>query len=293
MDLYEYQGKQYFARFGIPVSPGGVADTVEEAVAGRGPHRLPGRREGPGAGRRSGQGRRGQARRRRRRGPRRTAEAILGLDIKGHVVQPALDRARLRHRQGVLRQLHPRPPAKLHLGMVLGRGRRRHRAGRRARTPRPSPGCTSTRCDGLDEAAARPGWTPPRLDDDGRGPAAWRDPRQALPLLRRGRRRPRRDQPAHPHARRPGARPRRQGDPRRRRRLPPPRVGRVRRDLAELDHRERLAKEKGLQYVGLDGYVGIIANGAGLAMSTCDVVEQVGGRAGQLPRHRRAARTPR
>jgi succinyl-CoA synthetase beta subunit len=49
------------------------------------------------------------------------------------------------------------------------------------------------------------------------------------------------------------------------------------RDLSELDYRERLAKEKGLQYVGLDGYIGIIANGAGLAMSTCDVVQQVGG----------------
>jgi succinyl-CoA synthetase beta subunit len=33
VDLYEYQGKQYFARFGIPVSPGGVADTVDQAVA--------------------------------------------------------------------------------------------------------------------------------------------------------------------------------------------------------------------------------------------------------------------
>ena len=33
MDLFEYQGKQYFARFGIAVSPGGVADTVDEAVA--------------------------------------------------------------------------------------------------------------------------------------------------------------------------------------------------------------------------------------------------------------------
>jgi len=32
-----------------------------------------------------------------------------------------------------------------------------------------------------------------------------------------------------------------------------------------------------LQYVGLDGTVGIIANGAGLAMSTVDVVSQVGG----------------
>ena len=46
-----------------------------------------------------------------------------------------------------------------------------------------------------------------------------------------------------------------------------------------LDDREQLAKEKGLQYIGLDGTVGIIANGAGLAMSTLDVVNQVGGRA--------------
>jgi succinyl-CoA synthetase beta subunit len=49
------------------------------------------------------------------------------------------------------------------------------------------------------------------------------------------------------------------------------------RDIDELDQRERLAKAKNLQYVGLDGEVGIIANGAGLAMSTCDVVNQVGG----------------
>ena len=46
-----------------------------------------------------------------------------------------------------------------------------------------------------------------------------------------------------------------------------------------LDDRERLAKEKDLQYIGLDGTVGIIANGAGLAMSTLDVVNQVGGQA--------------
>jgi succinyl-CoA synthetase beta subunit len=43
------------------------------------------------------------------------------------------------------------------------------------------------------------------------------------------------------------------------------------------DEREAAAKEKGLQYVGLEGDVGIIANGAGLAMSTLDVVNQVGG----------------
>jgi succinyl-CoA synthetase beta subunit len=49
------------------------------------------------------------------------------------------------------------------------------------------------------------------------------------------------------------------------------------RDIDEFDERERLARSKGLQYVGLDGVIGIIANGAGLAMSTCDVVNQVGG----------------
>ncbi len=45
------------------------------------------------------------------------------------------------------------------------------------------------------------------------------------------------------------------------------------------DPREKMAKEKGLNYIGLDGSVGIIANGAGLAMSTLDVVNQVGGSA--------------
>ena len=43
------------------------------------------------------------------------------------------------------------------------------------------------------------------------------------------------------------------------------------------DAREQAAHDKGLQYIGLDGAVGIIANGAGLAMSTVDIVTQVGG----------------
>ena len=85
MDLYEYQGKQYFARFGLPVPDGETADSVEEAVA---------------AAERLGfpvvlkaqvhVGGRGKA------GGVKVAEdaaeaashagAILGLDIKGHVV---------------------------------------------------------------------------------------------------------------------------------------------------------------------------------------------------------------
>ena len=46
-----------------------------------------------------------------------------------------------------------------------------------------------------------------------------------------------------------------------------------------VDPTEARAKEKGLQYVKLDGEVGIIGNGAGLVMSTLDVVRQAGGAA--------------
>jgi succinyl-CoA synthetase beta subunit len=55
-------------------------------------------------------------------------------------------------------------------------------------------------------------------------------------------------------------------------------------DLADLeesfieDPQERMAKEKGLTYVKLDGDIGILGNGAGLCMSTLDVVAQAGGK---------------
>jgi succinyl-CoA synthetase beta subunit len=43
------------------------------------------------------------------------------------------------------------------------------------------------------------------------------------------------------------------------------------------DAQEQMAKERGLTYVKLDGNVGILGNGAGLVMSTLDVVAQAGG----------------
>ena len=43
------------------------------------------------------------------------------------------------------------------------------------------------------------------------------------------------------------------------------------------DEQERMAKEKGLTYVKLDGDIGILGNGAGLCMSTLDVVANAGG----------------
>ena len=50
------------------------------------------------------------------------------------------------------------------------------------------------------------------------------------------------------------------------------------RDTAAADPIESFAREKGVTYVKLDGSVGILGNGAGLAMSTVDVVAHVGGR---------------
>ena len=57
-----------------------------------------------------------------------------------------------------------------------------------------------------------------------------------------------------------------------------------RHDVAEMrdpeagDQRERLAREKDVTYVKLDGDIGILGNGAGLVMSTLDVISQAGGR---------------
>jgi succinyl-CoA synthetase beta subunit len=49
------------------------------------------------------------------------------------------------------------------------------------------------------------------------------------------------------------------------------------RDISAEDPQERMAKERDLTYVKLDGDIGILGNGAGLVMSTLDVVAQAGG----------------
>jgi succinyl-CoA synthetase beta subunit len=49
-------------------------------------------------------------------------------------------------------------------------------------------------------------------------------------------------------------------------------------DVAAADPRELLAREKDVTYVKLDGEIGILGNGAGLVMATLDVIDQVGGR---------------
>ena len=98
MDLYEYQGKQLFARFGIPVSDGAVATTPEEAAAAAeqlgGPVVVKAQVLVGGRGKAGGIKLADDA----RRGRGERAGEILGMDIRGHVVRTALDRARVGHR---------------------------------------------------------------------------------------------------------------------------------------------------------------------------------------------------
>jgi succinyl-CoA synthetase beta subunit len=49
------------------------------------------------------------------------------------------------------------------------------------------------------------------------------------------------------------------------------------RDKSQEDPRETQASDRGLSYVGLDGNIGCIVNGAGLAMATMDMIKQAGG----------------
>ncbi|MEM7121743.1 MAG: malate--CoA ligase subunit beta [Pseudomonadota bacterium] len=49
------------------------------------------------------------------------------------------------------------------------------------------------------------------------------------------------------------------------------------RDKSQEDIRERDAADRGLSYVGLDGNIGCIINGAGLAMATMDMIKHAGG----------------
>ena len=275
MDLFEYQGKQYFARYDIPVSPGGPADTVDEAV-----------REANQAGypvvvkaqvQVGGRGKAGGIKLANDEDEvREHAGNILGMDIKGHLVKRVwvenasdideeyyasftLDRAAKKHllmlsaEGGVeieaVAESNPDAIIKLHIDPV----------------------------DGLDAATARQACVDAKLPERALDGAAdilvklYRcftegdcDLAEINPLILK----PTGEVHAldakvtlddnaafrHPEWAAFSA-------------------------TEELDEREQLAKEKDLQYIGLDGSVGIIANGAGLAMSTLDVVNQVGGTA--------------
>src|ERR1700694_4147812 len=121
MDLFEYQGKQYFARFGIPVSTGGVADSVDEAVAHAErvgyPVVVKAQVQVGGRGKAGGIKLANDADE-----VRAHAGAILGLDIKGHVV----GRLWIEHASDIAAEYYASftldRAAKLHLGMLSARG---------------------------------------------------------------------------------------------------------------------------------------------------------------------------
>ena len=275
MDLFEYQGKQYFAQYNIPVSAGGVATTVDEAVAvaltAKYPVVVKAQVQVGGRGKAGGIKLANDEAE-----VRLHAKNILGMDIKGHVVKRVwvehasdiaeeyyasftLDRAAKQHllmlsaQGGVeiedVAAKDPTAIVKLHINPIDGLSlATAHRACVDAKIPAKGLdgvadmlvklyNCfTQGDCD-LAEI------NPLILKPTGEIHAL--DAKVSLDVNASFR---------HPEWAEYAA-------------------------TEELDAREQLAREKNLQYIGLDGTVGIIANGAGLAMSTLDVVNQVGGSA--------------
>ncbi len=275
MDLLEYQGKQLLASVGVDTPPGEVATTPDEAAAAAA-------RLGTSVAVKAqvqvgGRGKAGGIK--VAADPdetRRHAEAILGMDIKGHTVrrvwiEPAADVAAEFYAGFTLDR-----SAKKHLGMVSARGGVDIEEVA-ASTPDaiakvhidPLLGIQPFHVRALVFGAAIPGQHRSDVMDvlqrlyaafveldaelvevnplvvTGAGGVVALDAKVTL------------DDNAfyrHPHFE-------------------------ELRDTFAVDPQERLAKEKGLNYVKLDGSVGILGNGAGLVMSTLDVVAQAGGKA--------------
>jgi succinyl-CoA synthetase beta subunit len=273
LDLYEYQGKQFFARYGIPVSPGEAVTTVDDAVAAAErigfPVVVKAQVQVGGRGKAGGIKLAADADE-----VRTHATDILGMDIKGHTVEivwieRASDIAEEYYASFTLDR-----SAKKHLGMLSAQGGV-DIEGVAAEDPDAIAKLWVDPVEGLTEEQAK-AWVAaaklnPRATDGTvailrklydayvEGDA---DLVEINPLI-----------------------------------LTP--TGEVHALDAKVtldgnsvfrhpdyeaydatqvrDEREQIAHDKGLQYVGLDGYVGVIANGAGLAMSTVDIVTQVGG----------------
>jgi succinyl-CoA synthetase beta subunit len=272
MDLLEYQGKQLFAQYGIPVSPGHAVFTVQEAVEAADrigyPVVVKAQVHVGGRGKAGGIQVAADA-----ESVRTHAVNILGMDIKGHVVQTlwierASDIADEYYASFTLDR-----SAKVHLGLLSARGGVDIEQVA-DEEPEAIARLHVNPVDGLTEEVTRDWVERAKLD-----PAATEGTIEILTKLYR--------------AYVDGDADLVEINP-----LILTADGRVhaldakvtlddnaafRHEWSEYeatqerDEREAAAHAKGLQYVGLDGYVGIIANGAGLAMSTVDIVSQVGG----------------
>ena len=275
MDLFEYQGKQYFARFGIPVSPGGPADTVAEAVAAADAAGYPvvvkAQVQVGGRGKAGGIKLANDADE-----VRLHTGNILGMDIKGHVVKRVwVERASDIDEEYYASFTLDRS-AKQHLLMLSAQGGVEIEEVA-ARDPDAIVRLHIDPVDGLSVPAARAAAEAAAIN-----PAALDGVAEILVLLYRCYTEGDCDlAEINPLIRKPtgevhalDAKVSLDGNAEFRH----PEWAEFK-ATEELDDRERLAREKGLQYIGLEGTVGIIANGAGLAMSTLDVVNQVGGAA--------------
>ena len=272
MDLLEYQGKQFFASFGIPVSPGEAVTTVDDAVAAADrlgyPVVVKAQVHVGGRGKAGGVKLANDAAE-----AREHAGNILGLDIKGHIVRTVWIEAASDIAEEYYASFTLDRSAKKHLGMLSAEGGVEIEAVA-VDNPDAIAKIRIDPVDGLTEAVAREWVAAANLNPEATEGAvsillqlytAYTDGDADLceinPLILKP--------TGEVHAL--DAKVTLDGN------------ASFRHDWAEYeatqerDVREQAAHDADLQYVGLEGSVGIIANGAGLAMSTLDVVNQAGG----------------
>ena len=274
MDLLEYQGKQLFARHGVPVPDGRPATTVDEAVAAADEIGYPCVVKAQVL--IGGRGKAGGIKVAKDRDEAREhSEAILGMDIRGHTVaevwiEAASDIAEeyyasivfdrsakapllmLSKEGGVeieeVAERNPEAIARLHVDPLMGfqafHGRRlAYEAGLPADVVRPVGALLAKLYDAFVSEEAMLVEVNPLVVLADRSVKAL-DAKVTLDgnsLFRHA---------DNAGLRNPGAE----------------------------DEQERMAAERGLTYVKLDGDIGILGNGAGLVMSTLDVVAQFGGK---------------
>jgi succinyl-CoA synthetase beta subunit len=273
MDLLEYQGKQLFARHGVPVPDGKPATSVDEAVAAADEIGYPCVVKAQVL--IGGRGKAGGIKVVKDRDEARAAaEAILGMDIRGHTVHEiwveaasdiaeeyyasiVFDRSAkapllLLSTQGGMdieevAERDPNAIARLHVDPLIGfqgfHGRRlAFEAGVADDVVRPVGALLAKLYDAFVAEEAMLVEVNPLVVLSDRSVKAL-DAKVTLDgnsLYRH---------PDNAALRNPGAE----------------------------DPQEQMAKERGLTYVKLDGDIGILGNGAGLVMSTLDVVSQAGG----------------
>jgi succinyl-CoA synthetase beta subunit len=273
MDLLEYQGKQLFARHGVPVPSGKPARSVDDAVSAADEIGYPCVVKAQVL--IGGRGKAGGIKVAKDRDEARAhAEAILGMDIKGFTVHEVwieaasdideeyyasivFDRSAkaplfmLSTQGGMdIEEVAERDPnaiAKLHVDPLLGfqdfHGRRlAFEAGVADDVVRPIGALLSKLYDAFSSEDAMLVEVNPLIVTKDRKVAAL-DAKVTLD-----------DNAMYRH----------------------PENAELR-DVSSEDPQERMARERDLTYVKLDGDIGILGNGAGLVMSTLDVVAQYGG----------------